>query len=238
MDRRRPQGQQQDNGIVRQSVGKAWWDTRSADGPRFAVGGRRRRRDARGAPRAAGSRRLARSCQRFYRARPRAGGRRHRRQVGHPRPDGGQDRPRRTGRHAWFRRPDHRSQCGAAGRHHDGRPARLRQNHHHRKTRPPHDPARQAQGADGLARHLPPGGDGAIGRAGARPRHSDAADRGRPEAGADREARPRSRQAWRLRRGAARHRRPHHARRRNDERGGRDQNHGQSARGAAGRGTP
>src|SRR6476661_3594243 len=25
-----------DNGIVRQSVGKAWWDTRSADGPRFA----------------------------------------------------------------------------------------------------------------------------------------------------------------------------------------------------------
>jgi signal recognition particle subunit SRP54 len=38
-----------------------------------------------------------------------------------------------------------------------------------------------------------------------------------------------SRQARRLRRGAARHRRPHHARRRNDERGGRDQIHGQSA---------
>ena len=36
-------------------------------------------------------------------------------------------------------------------------------------------------------------------------------------------------QARRLRRGAARHRRPHHARRRDDERGGRDQNRGQSA---------
>ena len=112
---------------------------------------------------------------------------------------------------------------------HDGRPAGLRQNHHHRKARPPHDPARQAQGADGLARHLPPGGDGAVGRARARPRHSDAADRGGPEAGADRKARAGSRQARRLRRGAARHRRPHHARRRDDERGGRDQSHGQSA---------
>ena len=76
---------------------------------------------------------------------------------------------------------------------HDGRSARLRQNHHHRKARPPHGPARQAQGADGLARHLPPGGDGAIGRARPRPRHSDAADRGGPEAGADREARAGSR---------------------------------------------
>jgi len=30
------------------------------------------------------------------------------------------------------------------------------QTHHHRQTRPAPDPARQAQGADGLARHLPP----------------------------------------------------------------------------------
>ena len=42
---------------------------------------------------------------------PRAGGRRHRGQVGHPRPDGGQDRPRRVDRHARLRRPDHRPQC-------------------------------------------------------------------------------------------------------------------------------
>ena len=45
-----------------------------------------------------------------------------------------------------------------------------------------HDPARQAQGADGFARHLSPGGDGAIGRVGARSRYPDTADRGRPEA--------------------------------------------------------
>ena len=60
----------------------------------------------------------------------------------------------------------------AAGRDHDGRPAGLRQNHHHRKARAPPDPARQAQGADGLARHLPPGGDGAARRARPRSRHS------------------------------------------------------------------
>ena len=78
---------------------------------------------------------------------------------------------------------------------HDGRPAGLRQNHHHRETRPPPDPARQAQGADGLARHLPPGGDGAARGARARPRHPDAADRRRPEAGPDRQARAGSRQS-------------------------------------------
>ena len=51
---------------------------------------------------------------------------------------------------------------------HDGRSAGLRQDHHHSQARPPHGPARQAQGADGLARHLPPGGDGAAGRLGRR----------------------------------------------------------------------
>ena len=69
---------------------------------------------------------------------------------------------------------------------HDGRPARLGQNHHDRKTRAPPDPARQAQGADGLARHLSSGGDGAARGARPRSRHPDAADRRRPEAGADR----------------------------------------------------
>ena len=66
----------------------------------------------------------------------------------------------------------------------------------------------------------------------------DAADRGRPEAAADRAPRDGSRQARRLRRGAARHRRPHHARRRHDERGGGDQSHRQPARSAAGCGRP
>ena len=51
----------------------------------------------------------------------------------------------------------------------------------------------------------------------------DAADRGRPEAGADRAPRAGSRQARRLRRRAARHRRPHHARRRDDGGSGGDQ---------------
>src|SRR5205085_7063231 len=47
---------------------------------------------------------------------------------------------------------------------HDGRPAGLRQDHHHRKARAPHGPARQAQGADGLARRLPSGRHGAARR--------------------------------------------------------------------------
>ena len=119
---------------------------------------------------------------------------------------------------------------------HDGRPARLRQNHHHRKARPPHDPARQAQGADGLARHLPPGGDGAAGRARPRPRHPDAADRGRPEAGADRQ---RALEAGKLG-GYDVVLLDTAGRTTLDEEmmsgGGRDQNHGQSARSAAGRG--
>ena len=80
-------------GRVRQSVGKAWWHSRSADAARVAVGGRRRCRDARGAPRAARGRRLARRRQELHRARPRAGDRRHRGQVGDARPDGGEDRP-------------------------------------------------------------------------------------------------------------------------------------------------
>src|SRR5450756_489096 len=78
---------------VRQSVGKTWWHSRSADAARGADGSRRRCGDARGAPRAAGGRRLARRGQEFYRKGPRAGDRRHRGQVGDPRPDGGEDRP-------------------------------------------------------------------------------------------------------------------------------------------------
>src|SRR6266404_77156 len=77
---------------VRQSVGKAWWHSRSADAARVADGGRRRCGDARGAARAARGRRLARRGQKFYRESPRAGDWRYRGQVGHPRPDGGEDR--------------------------------------------------------------------------------------------------------------------------------------------------
>src|ERR1700733_9581940 len=58
---------------VRQSVGKAWWHSRSADAARRADGGRRRCRDARGAPRIAGGRRLARRGALFHRKSPRAG---------------------------------------------------------------------------------------------------------------------------------------------------------------------
>ena len=64
---------------------------------------------------------------------------------------------------------------------------------------------------------------------GPRSRHSDAADRRRPAAGADREARAGGRQARRLRRRAARHRRPHHARRRDDGGSRSDQSRRQSA---------
>src|SRR5581483_820584 len=52
--------------------------------------------------------------------------------------------------------------CRAAGPDHDGRPAGLRQNHHHRKTRAAPDPARQAQGADGFARRLSSGRHGVV----------------------------------------------------------------------------
>ena len=62
-----------------------------------------------------------------------------------------------------------------------------------------------------------------------------AADRRRPAPGADRPPRPGGRPARRLRRGDARHRRPHHGRRGADGRGRRGQGRRQAARGAAGR---
>src|SRR3984893_17435176 len=49
---------QQEETRVRQSVGKAWWHSRSADAAWGAERGRRRCGDARGAPRAAGGRRF------------------------------------------------------------------------------------------------------------------------------------------------------------------------------------
>ena len=93
------------------------------------------------------------------------GRRRQRRQVGDARPDGGQDRQRRSGRDAGRgRRPD-QPRRGAAGRHHDGRPAGRRQDHHDRQDRQaPHRAHEQAR-PDGLARRQAPGRAGTVGRA-------------------------------------------------------------------------
>ena len=71
---------------------------------------------------------------------------------------------------------------------HDGRPAGLGQDHDHRQDRQAPDRAGQAQGADGLARHAPPGRDGAArgarpaGRASRRCRSSPARRRRRSRA--------------------------------------------------------
>src|SRR5436190_15463552 len=58
---------QQEDLRVRQSVGKAWWHTRSADPARLADGSRRRCGDARSAPRAIGSGRVARCGPELHR---------------------------------------------------------------------------------------------------------------------------------------------------------------------------
>ena len=171
----------------------------------------------------------------FRRRREETDGRRRGDEVGQSRPDGREDRARPVDRDTRRRQSGHRSQCRAAGCHHDGRPARLRQNHDHRQGREaPHRPA-TPESADGLARRAPSGGDGTTRRA--RPRDADRHPAGgrRPDATTDRPTRHRSCQTRRLRRGDARHRRTHHARRRHDERGDRGQARGQSARSAFGR---
>ena len=88
-----------------------------------------------------------------------------------------------------------RPQCAGAGRHHDGRTARLGQNHHHRESRQAPRRDAKAQSADGFARHPPAGGDGAA--RGARPpgQRRYLAGRRRPDAGADREPRAAGRAA-------------------------------------------
>ena len=72
---------------------------------------------------------------------------------------------------------------------HDGGTARLGQNHDHRQDRQAPRRRAQAQGADGLARHPPAGGDGAARRARQASRRRHAAGRRRTDAGADRRAR-------------------------------------------------
>ena len=76
--------------------------------------------------------------------------------------------------------------AAAAGRHPDGRPAGLGQDDHHRQDRQAPDRPRDGARADGLARHAPPGRDGAARGAGQAGRRRHAADRRRPVAGADR----------------------------------------------------
>ena len=56
-------------------------------------------------------------------------------QVGQARPDGRQDRPRRTGRHARLRRRSDQPRSAAAGADPDGRPAGLGQDHDGRQDR-------------------------------------------------------------------------------------------------------
>ena len=173
---------------VRQPVGTAWWNSRSPDAARRAVGGRRRCRAARGAPRAARGRRRARRGALVRRAGEEERGRHRGDQVGHAGPDGRQARARPADRDARLERRSDRPQRAGAGRHHDGRPAGLGQNHHHREDRAAPHRAGQAQGADGLARHAPSGRDGAArgarpaGRASTRCRSSRARRRRRSRA--------------------------------------------------------
>ena len=115
--------------------------------------------------------------------------------LGHARPDGRQDRPRRARRHARLGRRADRSQRRPAGRDHDGRPAGLGQDDDDGQDRQAAHRPRQEESADGLARHAPAGGAGAAARARRADAGRHAADRRRPDAAADRQARARCRRA-------------------------------------------
>ena len=92
-------------------------------------------------------------------------------------------------------------------------PAGLGQDHDVRQDRlSPHQP-RQEESADGLARRAPAGGAGAAARAGRADQRRHAGHRRRADAAADHAPRHGCRPARRLRRGAARHGRPHPHRR-------------------------
>ena len=95
-------------------------------------------------------------------------------QVGDARPAGRQDRARPADRDAGRAGRADRPQRAGAGADHDGRPAGLRQDHHHRQDRQAPHRARPPQGADGLARRAPPGRDGAARRARPADRRRDA----------------------------------------------------------------
>ena len=93
------------------------------------------------------------------------GHRRERHQVDQARPAGRQDRARRAGRDAGRgRRTAAAEDRQPARRHHDGRPAGLGQNHHHRQARQAPEGTGTQEGPRRLARHAPPGRDGAAAR--------------------------------------------------------------------------
>ena len=70
-----------------------------------------------------------------------------------------------------------RARGHAAGRDHDGRPAGLGQDHHHRQARQAADREGPQEGADGVARRRPPGRAGAARGARRAGRRRDPADR-------------------------------------------------------------
>ena len=115
-----------------------------------------------------------------------AGGRTGRHPLGHPRPDGRQDRPRPARPDAGRGGAGDRPQCAGAGGPHAGRPAGLGQDDDRGQDRPAAQRAQQAQGADGLARYAPAGGTGAAQGSGRAGGGRDAAHRRRPDAGGDR----------------------------------------------------
>jgi hypothetical protein len=177
---------------VRQPVRKAWRNSRSAHRARRALGSRRGCGVARSSPRFARGRRCARCRARLRRAGEEEHDRRCADQVGQAGSNGGQAGARPAHRNARFERRPDRPQCAGAGRHYDGGPAGLGQNHDHCQDCAPADRARQAQGADGVARHAPSGRDGAARRARAAGQRRHAADRRGPDTAADRVPRARS----------------------------------------------
>jgi hypothetical protein len=147
-----------------------------------------------------------------------------------------QDRQRSPGRDAGRHGLGPRPRRHAPGRHPDGRPSGLGQDHLLRQDRLSPQPGTaghgrrirrfvlgQAQGHDGLARHPAPGRAAAAQDSGRADRRPDPADRPARDAARHHPARARDRQARRLRRPDPRHRRPALDRRRADEGGGRHQ---------------
>jgi hypothetical protein len=209
------------NGVsdVRRPVRASRRHLRPAAPPRRAERGRRERgpaRDPRGAAR--GRRRPScRQAVRLRRARARRGPGGP--ALRHAWPAGGQDRPRPSRGHARGRERGAEPQRLAAGAGPDGRPAGIGQDHLDGEDRAAAEDQGPQEGPDGLARHAPSGGAGAVAhprRAGGR---GHAADRPRAAAGRDRAARDAGRAHRGLRRGDAGYRRPPRHRRGADGRG-------------------
>ncbi len=120
---------------VREPERPPWRCVRSTAWARCADGGGRARGDARGTRRAARGRRRAAGGARLRRQGDREGGRPERSPLGHAGPAGREDRQRCAGRDARLGRVGTGAGRHAAGRDHDGRPAGLGQDDHHRQDR-------------------------------------------------------------------------------------------------------